>query len=55
MVVGFLFPLVLFRGVAMEFRDEERTIRLLCWVMDICLLCIVGWIVGLIATVIRLW
>lgn len=38
----------------MEFRDEQRTTRLLCWIMDLGLLVIVGWIIGLIADMIRL-
>lgn len=37
----------------MEFRNEERTHKLLCWTMDICLLVIVGWIVGLVVSLIR--
>lgn len=38
----------------MEFRNEERTHKLLCWWMDVSLLVIVGWIIGLIADMIRL-
>lgn len=53
-VAGFLFPMVLFRSVVMEFRNEERTHKLLCWWMDVSLLVIVGWIIGLIADMIRL-
>lgn len=53
MVAGFLFSLVLFRSVAMEFRNEERTTRLLCWMMDVCLLAMVGWLVGLVVVLIQ--
>jgi len=37
----------------MEFRNEENTHKALCWVMDLSLLVIAGWIIGLIADMIR--
>jgi len=52
-VAGFLFPMVLFRSVAMEFRNEERTTRLLCWMMDVCLLVMVGWLIGLAVVLVQ--
>ena len=39
----------------MEFRNEERTICLLCWAMDTALLVIAGWIIGLVVIVIENW
>ncbi len=59
MVAGFPFPdgirhRPVLKDVAMEFRNEERTHKLLCWWMDVSLLVIVGWIIGLIADMIRL-
>jgi len=38
----------------MEFRNEERTHKTLCWVMDLSLLIMTGWIIGLIVDMIRL-
>lgn len=37
----------------MEFSNEERTIRFLVWMMDVSLLIMVGWIVGMIVDIIR--
>lgn len=57
--VGPLFPdgirhRPVLKDVVMQFRNEERTHKALCWVMDISLLIMVGWIIGLIADMIRL-
>lgn len=37
----------------MEFRNEERTTRLLCLAMDACLLAMVGWLIGLAVVLIQ--
>ena len=37
----------------MEFRNEEHTYKLLCWIMDLSLLIMVGWIIGLVASLVR--
>jgi hypothetical protein len=37
----------------MEFRNEEKTHKLLCWWMDVSLLAMVGWIIGLVVSLVR--
>lgn len=41
-------------SIVMQFRNEERTHKLLCWWMDLSLIVMVGWIIGLVADMIRL-
>lgn len=38
----------------MQFRNEEKTHKLLCRWMDVSLLVMAGWIIGLIVDMIRL-
>lgn len=37
----------------MEFRNEEKTHKILCWIMDVALLMMAGWLIGLAVVLVQ--